>query len=266
MRDPITSKIPTEAFCWPDTQKLSIGELSLASDDRVGAARSLLQCLDLDTMLEELRGGWKHRSCSGMSHNLDGPYTVKPISVSINGIEPLRYPQGSSRVHASIIDTESIFSGFVQGIRRRFVEAGLMKLTQGRSVNTKIPLHMALVDTKRIFTTSAKEKPHLLKYMPENKVIYQILRLNLPDLYTKYKDFVWASDVQLEKLSICELGLYEFMRGPLVVGQGHREIASVALPGATQPELSAVMEDITYRRVKRKSGVDPNAVYDVNSR
>jgi len=105
-----------------------------------------------------------------------------------------------------------------------------------------------------------------MKHMPERKALYSTLRPNITDVYSKYKDFVWANDVQLEKLSICELGLYSFKRGPLIVGQGHREIACVALPGATQSDLSAVMDDVTYTRVKPRYQVDPNAVYDVTSR
>lgn len=61
MRDPITSKIPTEAFVWPDTQRLTLGELSLQSDSKILKAKSLLKGLDLDNMLDELRSGNERR-------------------------------------------------------------------------------------------------------------------------------------------------------------------------------------------------------------
>lgn len=93
MRDPVTRNIPTEAFVWPDTQKLTLGALSLTSDDKIQAARSLLQCLDLNTMLEDLRIKEINQYNPGMSHNPGGPYTVKPVSVSINGLEPSAYLQ-----------------------------------------------------------------------------------------------------------------------------------------------------------------------------
>jgi len=266
MRDPVTSNIPTEAFVWPDTQKLTLGELSLLSDSEILKAKSLLNSLDLDDMLDELRSGNERRQNSGTLHNLGDPYTVQPISVSIKGLDRPESQQDSTRLNAAIIDTESILSSFFQTIQRRFLEAGLMKLTPGMRLNRSHPLRMAVMDTGRIFTTTPSEKSHLLKHMPKGKVLYMALRPNVADLCTKYQDFVWASDVQLEKLSICEMGLYSFKRGPLIVGQGHREIACVALPGATQPDLSAVMDDVTYTRVEKKHKVDPNAVYDVTSR
>jgi hypothetical protein len=61
MRDPITSKIPTEVFVWPDTQRLTLGELSLQSDSEILKAKSLLKGLDLDNMLDELRSGNERR-------------------------------------------------------------------------------------------------------------------------------------------------------------------------------------------------------------
>lgn len=141
-----------------------------------------------------------------------------------------------------------------------------MKLTPIETVSQSRLLHMAVLSNKRIYSSTRKTKPHLLQYMPQGTVLYRVLRLDLTDLYVKYKDFVWASDVQMEKLSLCEMGLQDFNRGPSIVGQGHREIASVALPGVNQPELNAGMEDITYTRVKRKYGVDPDTTYDVTSR
>jgi len=266
MTDPMTSNIPTEAFVWPDTQKLVLGELSLPSDSTITTAKSLLRSLDHDNILDGLRSGNERRQNFGISHNLGDPHIVRPLSVSINGFEPSEYLQGSTKLDAPVIDTESILPGYIQEIPRRFLEAGLMKLIPGMPLDKNRPLRMAVMDTKRISTTTVREKPHLLKYMPERKVLYSILRPNITDLYTKYKDFAWASDVQLEKLSICELGLYSFKRGPLIVGQGHREIACVALPGATQSDLSAVFDDVIYTRVKPKHKVDPNAVYDVTSR
>lgn len=263
MRDPITSKIPTEAFVWPDTQRLTLGELSLQSDGEVSKAKSLLKGLDLDNMLDELRSG-NERQSFGTLHNLGDSHTVQPISVSIKGFDRSEYVY--ARLNAAIIDTESILSRFFQTIQRRFLEAGLMRLTPAKPLNESRPLRMTVIDTGRISTTTPSEKHHLLKYMPKGKVLYKTLRPDVAELRTKYQDFTWASDIQLEKLSIRELGLLNFKRGPSHVRQGNRETACVALPGAKQPELSAVMDDVTYTRVEKKHKVDPDVVYDVTSR
>ena len=141
-----------------------------------------------------------------------------------------------------------------------------MKLTPAKPLNESRPLRMTVIDTGRISTTTPSEKHHLLKYMPKGKVLYKTLRPDVAELRTKYQDFTWASDIQLEKLSIRELGLLNFKRGPSHVRQGNRETACVALPGAKQPELSAVIDDVTYTRVEKKHKVDPDVVYDVTSR
>ncbi len=215
-------------------------------------------------MLDELRSGNERRQSFGTLHNLRDSHTVQPISVSIQGFDRPEYVY--TRLNAAIIDTESILSSFFQTIQRRFLEAGLMKLTPAKPLNESPPLRMAVIDTGRIFTTTPSEKHHLLKHISKGKVLYKTLRPDVAELCTKYQDFTWASDIQLEKLSVRELGLLNFKRGPSHVGQGHREIACVALPGAKQPELSAVIDDVTYTRVEKKHKVDPDVVYDVTSR
>jgi len=147
MRDPVTSNIPTEAFVWPDTQKLVLGELSLPSDSTIATAKSLLRSLDHDSMLDELRSGNERRKNSGISRNLGDPHTVQPISVSINGFEHSEYLQGSARLDAPIIDTESILPGYFQGIRRRFLKPGLMKFIPGKPLDRNRPLRMAVMDS-----------------------------------------------------------------------------------------------------------------------
>lgn len=264
MRDPVTSNIPTEAFVWPDTQKLTLGELSLQSDSEVSKAKSLLRSLNLDDMLGRLRSGNERRQGSGTLDKPGDPHKVQPISVSIKGFD--RSKHDSARLNAAIIDTESILSSFFLTIQTRFLEAGLMKLTPGRTLNGNRRLRMVVIDTGRIFITTPRKNQPLLKATPKSTTLYMTLRPDVTELCTKYQDFAWASDIQLEKLSICEMGLHNFKRGPLIVGQGNREIACVALPGAAQPDLSAVMDSVTYTHVEKKRNVDPNAVYDVTSR
>lgn len=264
LRDSVTRKIPSEAFVWPDTQKLGLGVLSLQSDREVLRAKSLLESLDLDDMLDELRSGNERRQRVGTSHILDDSHIVQPISVSIKGFARLK--SYSTRLNAAIIDTEGILPSFFRTIQRHFLEAGLMKLTPTKSLDQSHPLRMSVINTGRLFTTTPGEKQHLLKHMPKGKALHIALRPDIAELCTKYQDFAWASGIQLEKLSICKIGLLNFNFGPSLIGQGHREIACVALPGARQPDSNAVRHNITYTRVVNKYSVDPNVVYDVTSR
>ena len=105
-----------------------------------------------------------------------------------------------------------------------------------------------------------------MRQLPEGKVLYKRLRIDTEDLYTKYKNFVWANDLQLERLSIREMGLLNFERGQSKVGQGHREIASVPLPGISHVGPDPEMEDISFTSVRPIHNVDPSTIYDVISR
>lgn len=68
----------------------------------------------------------------------------------------------------------------------------------------------------------------------------------MTELWHKYVDFSWAKDFQLEKLSICEMGLKNVFKHGKKVGTGFREVASVPLPGATTVSTGPELEGETY--------------------
>ena len=60
-------------------------------------------------------------------------------------------------------------------------------------------------------------------------------RFDATALIERYRDVVWASDVRIEKVAICEMGAKDVLGGEdsggvVVVDQVYREIASVELP------------------------------------
>ena len=50
------------------------------------------------------------------------------------------------------------------------------------------------------------------------------------ELVERYREFEWARDVRMEKVSICEMGAKKVLEGEVVVDQVYTEVASVPLP------------------------------------
>lgn len=50
------------------------------------------------------------------------------------------------------------------------------------------------------------------------------------ELVERYKEFEWAREVRMEKVSICEMGAKQILEGEVVVDQVYTEVASVPLP------------------------------------
>jgi activating signal cointegrator complex subunit 1 len=45
----------------------------------------------------------------------------------------------------------------------------------------------------------------------------------------RYQDFVWARDVVLDRIAICEMGAKKVVENGEVVGEQYTEVASVSL-------------------------------------
>ena len=68
------------------------------------------------------------------------------------------------------------------------------------------------------------------------------------DLYMKYKDHLWAKDIEVQKLCIGEIGLMDITRNGSVIDQGRREVARVLLPGISDEMVEP--EDPEERYIK----------------
>lgn len=69
------------------------------------------------------------------------------------------------------------------------------------------------------------------------------LRFDATALLQRYKDFVWASGVKIEKVAICKMGAKKLLdeKGE-VVGEEYEEVASVRLPGADLGKARASLD------------------------
>ena len=265
MRDPLSKMVPAEAFVWPDSHIIPVSRLSLGSADEVEAAKQNLQSIDLASVRSGLHQENSDKELSGKSPEKHGNTADQAIKVSIVGLQPRDDLHSCVRLRAPVVDSDNILPNYIRRIQGQFGAAELPE--SAREPTHPLGLSIAILRTKKLCTTASKSLgPSVAKYVPEGITVYAELRVNVVDLYRKYQNFTWASDIRLERLSILEIGQQYFKRGPLVVGRGYREIATVPLPGMSHLPMDTQMENITYTPVKRIYGLDPKAIYDVTLR
>lgn len=266
MRDPVTSNVPNEAFSWPDELRVRVGPLSLTTNHEIEAANSLLKRVDLGQILRNIRR-------DNRKQRIQDPEQVpgdRPVTISLIGLKDQENTHRAFDLKAHVVDPECVLRELITAVRRIFVDAKFLKPQRDRFDRLEKvdiadrPLLVSILKTNYL---RSKEVNHTLTALaPERKVIYKQLGIDVARIYSKYKEHVWASSFDLEKRSILELGLHEFMRGPLQVGRGNREIVSVPLPGVSPTHLKPEFQDITYKRLGNQFGFHPDAVYDVTSR
>lgn len=265
MRDPITRSIPSEAFVWPETHHLNIGALSLTTDDDFMAAEEFLRKLNLWNLLPGAPSSTKGPKPFKLDLTRGGALPYRPIKISLIGLEhPGKHMRNCISMRAQAVEEEKVLTHFITEIKQTLQDAKLLKLRPDERADSSLPLRSKILDSSRMYTTEVN--PYASQFTPPGKDIYYTLQMDLAEVYSKYKDFVWARDIKLEKMSIWEMGLKKFQRGRLQIGQGHREIASVPLPGAPIIGSDSEIRDVTYEPVRKIYGVDPEAVYNVAAR
>ena len=265
MTDPDSRYIPDEGFLWPEMMSLNLGSLSLSSEEDVVAATAHLKSLNLNELLRGLREKSPKRGFPDLTKSATGQLTDADelIRVSVTGLQQPCDIRSEDKLLTTVLDPDGVLVDFLKTIERSFFEAGWLRRT---SSEAKIFNSMKLVSTRRLCTPMRKTKPSVVKQLPERRAIYKILRLNVEDLFAKYQEHVWASDIALERLSIFKLGFHDFKRGAVLVGQGNQEVASVPLPGAPDIDLRAERKGLTYEKTGKDGFFIPGATYDVTKR
>ncbi|CAD6581347.1 MAG: hypothetical protein ASARMPREDX12_000440 [Alectoria sarmentosa] len=227
--------LPAKAIRPVGAIHLTIGVMSLLTPERVDAACSYLKSLDIHSMLGA--------ASVSPTHNLDStgspppPITItepmtdpqppppQPLTTTLSGLHTLRAPTRSSSLRASPAPSPSPphLHPFATALRAAFTTAGFL-VPEPRPLS----LHATIVNT--IYARSARSGK--MRWGKGSG------RFDATALIERYRDVVWASDVRIEKVAICEMGAKDVLGGEEedggggveVVDQVYREIASVELP------------------------------------
>ena len=130
---------------------------------------------------------------------------------------------GTLWLNAISHDYTSRIQPFAQTLFQYFTAAGFL-------VAGQIPLTLSLriIEMHRVKNRVPSHNPWVRKLIGYNTTLAR--KLDARMLSEKYKDYEWAADIRLEKLSICE-GVYkDSCEGGRIVGQKFRDIASIPLP------------------------------------
>lgn len=249
--DPVAVSVPRQSFLPPSRLHINLGNLSLGNPERVDAAIKYIHSLDMETILKEITAGMSHKSS-------DQTFLPRPpdLRVNIRGFKI----KGSNLsldnridLWAPVIDNRGILTPFCNAIRRSLarVEFLTANLEDRSAADQILEPSVNIISTRWLSSNADNINPTLVAAGVKRKMRP---RFDATELYPKYRELTWASDVQLEKLSICRLGLRDIYKEGRLVGQGYKEIASVQLPGAPSVSSEPLLEGETFEPPHGKSG------------
>lgn len=176
------------------TLHLTIGVMSLQDSRKLQQAIQLLNRLDIEAMLRE-------SSSTATS--------ASPLSVSLRGLCSMHDPSRTSVLYVYPKDFTHRLRRLCEWVRDEFLKHGLM-------VESKWPfkLHVTIVNTYYAHDRNGRHPP-----------------IDARALLEHFKDFVWAEDVVLNRVAICEMGAKNVVdrRTGRVVDEAYTEVESKAI-------------------------------------
>ena len=226
--------IPPKAVRPVGTVHLTLGVMSLQTPDRVVAASEFLRSLNVRDML---RGASEVRETGpvtvpetaaetdSMPRADEDPeagcsVSICPLAVTLSGLHPMHSPSSTSILYASPLDVTARLYPFSLALRQAFTNAEFL-LPDDRDLR----LHATIVNT-----IYAKEKISRAKGRGHGKNNKGSRKFDAQEVIAKYRDFEWAQDVHIERVSICEMGAKKIIEDEEVINEEYLEIASVPLP------------------------------------
>ncbi|KAK4991322.1 hypothetical protein LTR50_001907 [Elasticomyces elasticus] len=144
---------------------------------------------------------------------------ARPLTISLTSLYAMHAPHKTSILYASPTDSTNRLYSFCNGLRTIFTDSGFL-LEDTRSLK----LHATIVNT--IYVKGCKSAGH----GPEARAP---LRFDATAVLQQWHDHVWAKDVLLDRVAICEMGAKKVHDAECgVVGEEYTEVAVVRLPGA----------------------------------
>jgi activating signal cointegrator complex subunit 1 len=142
--------------------------------------------------------------------------TSKPLAIDLKGLVSMHDPEKTSIVYIEPCDSSERLYPFCLAVQNIFNEEGILVPD-----DRKLRLHATLVNT--IYGKGRKSQGH-------GRNANAPMKIDARALLDKYADFVWAKDVVLDRIAICEMGAKQRIENGEVVGEEYTEVASVPLP------------------------------------
>ena len=235
--DPVASDVHPAAFSTPDTQYLSLGSLVLQTPQAKEEALGILRDLHLDRNLSQGRSGSDH--------------SPNPMVVSVAGLVHNDVLHDCRRLYAPVHDHSGKLSDFMLSVKGRFLSAGLMVNVKGEDTPRAI-LHTRIIQNKLVRTKIPNNSAHIRRKLAGTEAtVTRLASWDLRELYDKYRNFSWAADFALERLSILDVHAQDIWKDGRLIGRGSQEFASVPLPGITYLGEQSALQNVTLSQLPR---------------
>nr|OQO21766.1 hypothetical protein B0A51_11009 [Rachicladosporium sp. CCFEE 5018] len=229
------------------TLHLTLGVMSL-NRDRLKQAIGVLRELKLERLLQEATlppRSWQ-QDINAPSKTSPAPIKQQPLIVTLKGLESMHDPKNTSILYVAPHDASDRLTNFCLALEKEFRQAGFLIAT-----DRPLKLHATVVNTiyakRSVFEDSAPNEPKT--QVGEDGIVRPVrstgqsggsghgpnanapLKLSALQILDRYKHFVWASGVVLEKVAICEMAAKNYIdtEGRIVDVQ-YTTVASAPLP------------------------------------
>lgn len=210
---PVQAPFPPAALRPIRTLHLTLGVMSLRDSAALSRALSLLQTLDLSSLLSQAQAQAQTKSPSASPSPSPPSATPTPLTLSLRSLHAMHKPHSTSVLYASPHDPTSRLYTFASAVRSIFNNAGLL-VPDDRPLR----LHATVVNTVYARGGRGKAPGKRLKNG----------RFDARELMQAYEEFVWAEDVEVEKVAVCEMGARDLGEGR---GVGYKEVGCVGFTG-----------------------------------
>ncbi|KAF2724030.1 hypothetical protein K431DRAFT_282296 [Polychaeton citri CBS 116435] len=241
--EPITTKtrIHPKSIRPVGTLHCTLGVMSL-SENQLKEAVTLLKNLDLGFLLSGSAGQRISTQQTPSATGMSVPVTAPQLTVELKGLVSMHDPTETSILYVSPGDPSGRLYSFCQTIQTLFTEKGLMvkddrplKLhatvintiyAKGRRKSGRPPQRGLAMNALQGSSTSVEDRSH--GHGPDADAP---LKIDARGLLDQYRDFVWAQDIKLDRIAICEMGAKRrFDDAGNVVDEEYTEVASIILP------------------------------------
>jgi activating signal cointegrator complex subunit 1 len=231
----------------------TLGVMSLDTKEKLEKGLEVLEGLDVKKLFADASAAAASSGTlveSSTTTRLTGTPTTEsknpasPLQINLIGLASMHDPQNTSILYIDPSDATQRLYPFCLALQKIFKEEGVL-LPDDRDLR----LHATIVNTiyaKGRKRPAPRKEGRVGSSEPssgpgerdiEDRSQGHGPRANAPlkfdarDLLEEYKDFVWAEDVVLDRIAICEMGAKKRLDGDgNVVGEEYTEVASVGLP------------------------------------
>ena len=200
------------------TLHLTLGVMSLLTPQRVTSALEFLQGIDVqevlrrasrvvsvegateaaaneDTGRQSVAGGPLPKTLLAYEETSEKPGPA-PLIINLSGLHPMHEPSLTSILYVPPSDPTSRLYAFCLALCNAFTEAGFFSPD-----SRPLRLHATVVNT-----IYAKEKTARTKGGGHGKDRRDLRGFDAKQLLERYESFVWAEEVRLDRICICEMG------------------------------------------------------------